>query len=101
MTVVLKTEIRRKKQQDPVATEIINGEVSGSKRKAEDDVEDEVERKRRRKAEKKAKKERERLERSNQMANGNGGTDDTIEELKDVTPKPNTSSSSSFTPILA
>ena len=88
---------QKKKQQDPVATEVVNGEVSGSKRKAEDDVEDEVERKRRRKAEKKAKKERERLERSNQMANGN----DSIDELKDDTPKPNTSSSSSFTPLLA
>jgi len=92
---------QKKKQQDPVATEIVNGEVSGSKRKAEDDVEDEVERKRRRKAEKKAKKERERLEGSNQMANGNGGKGDSNDELKDVTPKPNISSSSSFTPLLA
>merc|ERR1712013_896162 len=40
---------QKKKQQNPVATEIGNGELSGIKRKAEDDVEDEVERKRRRK----------------------------------------------------
>jgi len=89
------------KQQDLVVTENVNGESSGSKRKAEDEVEDEIERKRRKKAEKKARKERERLEKSKQMGNGHGGPGDSHDESKDDTLKLSKSSGSSFTPLLA
>merc|ERR1719431_1737229 len=94
-------ENQKQKQQDLIVTENVNGESSGSKRKAEDEVEDEVERKRRKKAEKKARKERERLEKSKQIGNGHGGPGDSSDELKDNTPKSSKSSGSSFTPLLA
>jgi len=97
----LENENQKQKQQDLVVTENVNGESSGSKRKAEDEVEDEVERKRRKKAEKKARKERERLERSNQMGNGHDGPGDSPDESKDDTQKLSKSAGSSFTPLLA
>merc|ERR1719431_953883 len=85
--------IQKEKQLELAA--IVNGESSGSKRKAEDEG------KRRKKAEKKARKERERLEKSKQIGNGHGGPGDSSDELKDNTPKSSKSSGSSFTPLLA